>query len=178
MAARESAIKCTNRVNHKNIKLVRNATKAGYLQKYETGNVNGDDVLWESKFKHLTQVTEKWLAKSSKGSLLPDAAVIENDFDCFRKKRSLDCLHVSVSNNFSSSSETICDCLDCEWSIHGEKQGITRLLQISFPNDKVAVVNLSFVEAFEEFSFPKSFKKLLENVNVLFFGRQMGGHLK
>ena len=85
---------------------------------------------------------------------------------------------MSVSNNFSSSFETICAGIDCEWSIHDGTQAITRLLQVSFPNEKAAVVNLSLIKAFDEATFPRSLKLLLENVNVSFFGRKIDGDLK
>lgn len=84
---------------------------------------------------------------------------------------------MSVSNNFSSTSETICTSLDYEWSIYDGTQSTTRLFQVSFPNATVAVVNLILINAVDKASFPKSLKVLLKNDNVWFFGRQIGRDL-
>ena len=72
----------------KNIKSVRTATKPGDLQRYETDNVNGDAILWESYFKTLTQGTVKGHAQNSEGSLLPDAVVTETEFTYLRENSS------------------------------------------------------------------------------------------
>ena len=84
---------------------------------------------------------------------------------------------MSVSNNFSSASETICTSLDYEWPIYGGTQSTTRLLQVSYPNDALAMVNLILTKDFDEASFPKSLKVLLKNDNLWFFGGQIGRYL-
>ena len=85
---------------------------------------------------------------------------------------------MAVSNKLSCTNEVIYAGLDCEWSTHDGTQAITRLLQISFPNEKVAVVILSLIKSFDDNYFPRYLKFLLENYSITFVGRMIGGDLK
>ena len=141
-----------------NIKRIRFATKAGDLLRHETDNVNGDAVLWENYFPSLTEGTTKALKKSNSASSLPNATITDNEYFYFTEKNALDGWCFAVSNKLSCADEVVCAGLDCEWSTHDGTQSLTRLVQISFPNEKVAVVNLSLIKAFDEKSFPRSLK--------------------
>ena len=66
-----------------------------------------------------------------------------------------------------------CVGIDCEWNYQEGTDEITRLLQLSFPGEKVVVINLSKIGIFDAESFPVILKNLLEIELFLFCGRQV-----
>lgn len=131
------------------IERIRIATKAGDLQRCETDNINEDAVPQENYFPTLTQGTIKVLKKSNSASSLPNATMTDNEYSYFRERNALDGWCIVVSNKLSCADEVICTGLHCEWSMHDDTQSITRLLRISFQNEKADVKILSLIKAFD-----------------------------
>jgi len=85
---------------------------------------------------------------------------------------------MAISNSVKNLQTEIYIGLNCEWSIHNNTHSITRLLQLSFPQEKAVVINLSLMKAWNKESFPHTLKLLLENENLIFVGHQIGGNIK
>ena len=54
---------------------------------------------------------------------------------------------MAISNSVKNLQTEICIGLDCEWSIHNNTYSITRLLQLSFPQEKAVIINLSLMKS-------------------------------
>ena len=63
--------------------------------------------------------------------------------------------------------------INIEWNIY-DKDNITCLLQVSFPNDKVAVINLIIMNSVDSRSFPDMVRTLLELPMITVRGKNIG----
>ena len=82
---------------------------------------------------------------------------------------------LAISNSLYSTSGAVFVRLDCEWSAHDGLSSITCLIQISIPNEKLIVANLSSMREFTKELFSTNLRLLLENNNFLFTGRIVKG---
>ena len=85
---------------------------------------------------------------------------------------------MAVSNCIAANKRNLVIGLDLEWSIYDGTNSITRLLQMSLPVEKTALINLSLIKAFSEEDFLRNLKLLLENKKFICVGRQIGGDAK
>ena len=85
---------------------------------------------------------------------------------------------MAISNFMRSSQAQICISLNYECGIHDNTHSITRLLQLSFLQEKAVVMNLSLMKAQNKELFPHVLKLLLENNNLIFVSCQIGSNIK
>ena len=95
-----------------------------------------------------------------------------SDFVCIPTSNGVNNWAMSVDNDVITSNTT-CVVIDCEWSYLDGTNEITRILQLSFPNKKVAVVHLSKIGMLSPETFPLTLKNLLELNFLLFCERQV-----
>ena len=81
---------------------------------------------------------------------LPNATIADNECIYFRDRNAVQQWSIAMSNSTKHFQSSICIGLDCKWSIHDGANSITRLLQLSFLQEKAAVINLSLMKALDK----------------------------
>lgn len=139
------------------------------VKRYETDNAAGDGGLWTKHFPELkNNVVPPILPDQSLGY----ATIKNEDFLYITSSISLSNWCMSIITDVNHSVIT-CVGIDCEWNYKDGTHNITRLLQLSFPNQKVAVIHLSKIGILNKDSFPAILKNLLENPSFLYCGRNV-----
>ena len=103
------------------------------LKRYETDNAAGDGNLWKSHFPELEKdVIEPAFADKSLGC----ASISDNDFIYMSILSALNNWCMSIITDINKDTVT-CVGIDCEWNYKDSTDEITRLLQLSFPSEKL-----------------------------------------
>jgi len=140
------------------------------LKRYETDNVTGDKLLLETHFPELRDGVDEYAppnpTKCARGTIksenityiLETTALINwcRTMASYREK-------VKAGTKYG---------LDGEWSLGMD---LLATLQLSYPNEKVVVINLHKMGINAPEKCPKALKSLLEDENLVACGRQIGG---
>ena len=133
------------------------------LKRYETDNAAGDGNLWARHFPEL----KKNVHQSIQLNDTRYATINDDNYIYITNKNATNTWALSVISALDSPSST-CAGIDCEWNYLDGTADITRTLQLSFPNQKVAVLHLSKMNILIPESFPLSLKHLLELDSLLY----------
>ena len=114
----------------------------------EKDNENDNALLQESHIPSLFSGITRMHDNPNKTYLL-DATMSEDEHSHLKCRAIVDTWCMDVSNSIPAK-ENVEIGLDLEWSIHDRTSSATRLLQISFPEDKAVVINLSLMNFFRK----------------------------